>query len=439
VSPTEGTASVAGHDLRRAAQRVRASVGLATDVLGLDAQQTPDEYLAYLGALYGVTGAVWRKRIDELYAIFGLTDVRARRIATLSLGTRQKLALCRALLHRPPVLLLDEPTNGLDPIAARVVHGLIRDYRAAGRAVALCTHDLIMAQDLADAVLFLANGRVVHHGPVTRQNEALAPRPALERLFFESMAAPLTPAASPVVAWGSPTPPAITPAVAAARLIAAHESRTVSRADRTGWMDALSLVIVPLGLGGATAAAWGPAAGVFFSGTLYVLVAANNVATAFVAQLENGSLGPLLATPTSDGALWGGKVAGALLRPLAGWLLVLTLLVGTSWAARTLARGEPWSWAEVGAWALFGLSQLVVAVVAASWLVGRARSVAQAQSRAVILFLMQLLLGAVAGALAGLAGPAGLLTFAVILLIAGALAAVGGQRRWRRDEVLARR
>jgi len=105
-----------------------------------------------------------RSRVDALLATFELSEAADRRVGTYSRGMRQRLALARALLHDPRLLFLDEPTAGLDPVAARAVADRLRGFRAEGRSVVLCTHDLAQAQALCDRVVVLERGRVVAAG-----------------------------------------------------------------------------------------------------------------------------------------------------------------------------------------------------------------------------------------------------------------------------------
>jgi ABC-2 type transport system ATP-binding protein len=161
LAPSEGRASVAGHDVRRESAAVRARIGLVTDIPGLHEQMTVPAYLDFFGAIYGMPRDARTRRIDELLAFFDLASHRKERMVGFSKGMKQKVALARALLHDPAVLFLDEPTSGLDPLASRAVRELIIGLRNARRAIVLCTHDLDEAERLADQVAIMRHGRVV--------------------------------------------------------------------------------------------------------------------------------------------------------------------------------------------------------------------------------------------------------------------------------------
>ncbi len=161
IAPSEGEATVAGCDVRRDPATVRARVGLVTDAPGLYEQMTAPAYLDFFGGIHGLPTAERRRRVDDLLAFFDLAGHRRERMAGFSKGMKQKVALARALLHRPTALFLDEPTSGLDPLAARAVRELIRELKGTNRSIILCTHDLDEAERLADEVAIIRDGRIV--------------------------------------------------------------------------------------------------------------------------------------------------------------------------------------------------------------------------------------------------------------------------------------
>ncbi|MCI0519882.1 MAG: ABC transporter ATP-binding protein [Chloroflexi bacterium] len=164
LRPSRGGARVAGFDIVSQAAQVRASVGVLTEQHGLYGRMPAGEYLDFYGQVYNVPAAQRSRRIDALLEHFGLQNERKRRIAEYSKGMRQKLALARALLHEPPVLLLDEPTSAMDPESARLVRNAIRDLRSASRAVVICTHNLAEAEELADQIAIIRQGRIIARG-----------------------------------------------------------------------------------------------------------------------------------------------------------------------------------------------------------------------------------------------------------------------------------
>ncbi len=164
LTPSRGTARVAGYDVSRQGQNVRASVGVLTEQHGLYMRMTGIEYLDFFGQVYRLHADTRRLRSDYLLEYFGLAQVAPRRIGEYSKGMRQKLALARALMHEPPVLLLDEPTSAMDPESARLVRDEIARLRSSQRTIVICTHNLAEAEALADIIAIIYRGRILLSG-----------------------------------------------------------------------------------------------------------------------------------------------------------------------------------------------------------------------------------------------------------------------------------
>ena len=164
LRPTSGRAWIAGHDVVQQPAKVRASVGVLTEHHGLYDRMPAAEYLDFFGKVYQLDAKERRARADRLLDHFGLMDARNRRIGEFSKGMRQKLALARALLHRPPVLLLDEPTSAMDPESARLVRDALHELRSDERAIIICTHNLAEAEELAGRIAIIRGGHVIANG-----------------------------------------------------------------------------------------------------------------------------------------------------------------------------------------------------------------------------------------------------------------------------------
>jgi ABC-2 type transport system ATP-binding protein len=165
LRPTFGSARIFGLCPIKDGLTVRRRSGVLTEVPSLEERLTARQNLRYYADLYGVEASQVPGRIEALLETFELSEVGDARVGSFSKGMKQRLALCRALLHQPELLYLDEPTAGLDPVAARRVIALIREQsREGGRTVVICTHNLSEAQQVCDRVAVLERGRLLAIG-----------------------------------------------------------------------------------------------------------------------------------------------------------------------------------------------------------------------------------------------------------------------------------
>jgi ABC-2 type transport system ATP-binding protein len=150
ISPSSGTATVAGFALGRQDTDIRRTVGVLTETPGMYDNLSAEYNLRIYAALYEVPDA--KGQVEKYLTMLGLWDRRFDPAGTFSKGMKQKLAIARALLHEPRVLFLDEPTAGLDPEAAHLVREFIAELKREGRTIFLCTHNLDEADRLCDRV-----------------------------------------------------------------------------------------------------------------------------------------------------------------------------------------------------------------------------------------------------------------------------------------------
>jgi ABC-2 type transport system ATP-binding protein len=165
TKPDSGMASVAGHDVQREQNAVRRAIGYVPQDSGVDELGTGRENLMLQGRVQGMSGKDLRARTDELLELVGITDAADRIVKTYSGGMRRRLDIALGLVHRPRVLFLDEPTTGLDP-EARVVmwEEVSRLARAESLTILLTTHYLEEADQLADRLAIVSQGKVVVEG-----------------------------------------------------------------------------------------------------------------------------------------------------------------------------------------------------------------------------------------------------------------------------------
>jgi ABC-2 type transport system ATP-binding protein len=180
LSPSSGSARVAGFDVVTQPLEVRSSVGILTEHQGLYGHMTAEEYLDFFGQVYRIQVNARRMRTNELLEQFGLAGEAKRKIGEYSKGMRQKLALARALYHNPPVLLLDEPTSAMDPESSRLVRNAIHSLRSANRAIIICTHNLAEAEELAGKIAIIHLGKIISAGEVQELKTRLLGAPQFE-------------------------------------------------------------------------------------------------------------------------------------------------------------------------------------------------------------------------------------------------------------------
>ncbi|SDU25252.1 ATP-binding cassette domain-containing protein [Jiangella alkaliphila] len=164
LPPDAGRARVAGVDVLADPAAARARIGLAGQSAAVDDYLTGRENVEMVGRLYGLTAAETRRRAGELLDRIRLADAADRQVKTYSGGMRRRLDLAASLVGRPSVLLLDEPTTGLDPASRRDLWELIRLLVRDGTTVLLTTQYLEEADQLADRITVIDDGRVVSDG-----------------------------------------------------------------------------------------------------------------------------------------------------------------------------------------------------------------------------------------------------------------------------------
>ena len=164
LKPDEGTAHVAGVDVRADPDGVRARIGLSGQYAAVDEHLTGFENLEMVGRLYGLGRSRSRARARELLERFDLVDAGDRPSKTYSGGMRRRLDLAGALVAAPPVLVLDEPTTGLDPRSRVQMWDVIRELVSSGATLLLTTQYLEEADRLADDIVVIDHGRAIARG-----------------------------------------------------------------------------------------------------------------------------------------------------------------------------------------------------------------------------------------------------------------------------------
>ncbi|MBU2020365.1 MAG: ATP-binding cassette domain-containing protein [Bacteroidetes bacterium] len=162
--PTSGSITIAGIDAVQNAQEARKKIGFLTGSTGLYARLTPNELVNYFGALYGVEKQDIKERKESLFSLLDMHDFQNKRIGKLSTGMKQKVSICRTMIHEPEVIVFDEPTSGLDVITAENIIQLIRDCKSKGKTVIFSSHIMSEVDLLCDDIAIVHKGKLLHNG-----------------------------------------------------------------------------------------------------------------------------------------------------------------------------------------------------------------------------------------------------------------------------------
>lgn len=159
--PTTGSIRINGIDAVADPQEARKQIGFLTGSAGLYARLTPNELIRYFAKLYGVSDADFNQRKEQLFTLLDMHDFQNKRIGKLSTGMKQKVSICRTMIHDPQVVVFDEPTSGLDVITAENIIKLINDCKLQGKTVIFSSHIMSEVDLLCDDISIIYNGKLL--------------------------------------------------------------------------------------------------------------------------------------------------------------------------------------------------------------------------------------------------------------------------------------
>ncbi len=165
--PTQGSIEIAGVDAIKNPQEARKKIGFLTGSTGLYARLTPNEVIAYFAQLYGIPKAEYEARKEHLYSLLDMHDFQHKRIGKLSTGMKQKVSICRTMIHDPEVVIFDEPTSGLDVITAENIIKLIQDCKDQGKTVIFSSHIMSEVDLLCDDLAIIHKGNLLYSGSMS--------------------------------------------------------------------------------------------------------------------------------------------------------------------------------------------------------------------------------------------------------------------------------
>ena len=187
LKPDAGSAKINDVDVVAHPLWARRELGVLPHGAGLYPQLTTRENIAYFGRLHGISEPALSERVEQLVARLELEEIADRRAKGFSQGQRTKVALARALVHRPKNLLLDEPTNGLDVMSTLSLRNWLTELKARGQCIVLSSHIMQEVAALCDDIVIVAHGRIVAQGTTEALRERFGNK-SLEDIFVETVA-----------------------------------------------------------------------------------------------------------------------------------------------------------------------------------------------------------------------------------------------------------
>ena len=167
IKPTEGSIEIGGINAITHPNEARSKIGFLTGSTGLYARLNAHELIDYFASLYGVNNKDLTERKSYLFDLLNMNDFAHNRIAKLSTGMKQKVSICRTMIHNPEVVVFDEPTSGLDVITAESIIQLIRDCKSQQKTVIFSSHIMGEVDLLCDRLAIIHKGKLKYQGTMS--------------------------------------------------------------------------------------------------------------------------------------------------------------------------------------------------------------------------------------------------------------------------------
>ncbi len=184
LRPTSGTITIHGYDIQKEALKAKESIAYVADNPDMFLRLSGLEFIHLMADIYQIPAEERTPRIQSLAERFEITDILERPMSDYSHGMRQKMMVCAALIHNPPVWILDEPMTGLDPKAAFELKNMMREHAREGNCVFFSTHVLEVAEQLCDKIIIIRNGKSVFYGTLDELRQAYKDM-SLETIFLK--------------------------------------------------------------------------------------------------------------------------------------------------------------------------------------------------------------------------------------------------------------
>lgn len=184
LRPSAGEVRIGGFDIQKEPEAAKALMAYVPDFPFLYDKLTARELMRFVGEIFRMSRAAIDREIEALFEKFHLHEYTEELVENLSHGSRQRLVICSALLHDPKVLVIDEPMVGLDPSHARIVKQEFKARARAGMTIFLSTHQLSVAEEVADRIGIIHRGKLIALGTVDELRRQASETGALEKVFL---------------------------------------------------------------------------------------------------------------------------------------------------------------------------------------------------------------------------------------------------------------
>ena len=184
LKPTSGSVVVSGIDLEKNPNEARKKIGFLTGSTGLYGRLTPNELIAYFAGLYGMDKTTMELRKKWLFDLLDMNFYANKQIGKLSTGMKQKVSICRTMIHDPDVLVFDEPTSGLDVISAEAIINLVRSCKEQNKTVIFSSHIMSEVELLCDDLAIIHKGKIIEQSSFL-DFKSRAPNQSLTERFIE--------------------------------------------------------------------------------------------------------------------------------------------------------------------------------------------------------------------------------------------------------------
>jgi ABC-2 type transport system ATP-binding protein len=164
LKPSSGEVRIDGKDIVNQPKEAKKIIGYVPDMPFLYDRLTPEEFLEFIGDLYDIPAEIQKERRNRLLMQLGLNDYKGNLVKDFSHGMRQRLIYAATFLHEPKCMFVDEPLIGLDPYTIRLLKGMLRKYVADGMTIFLTTHILALAEEIADRIGVIHEGKLIALG-----------------------------------------------------------------------------------------------------------------------------------------------------------------------------------------------------------------------------------------------------------------------------------